>query len=116
MDIINLTSHAIVLRNRLGVDTTISPSGKVARVSSTPGTELNVDAPCAVYSAPTWGELVDLPAPQADTIYIVSALVAARCVGRDDVFSPGTGPGDEAVRDSDGKIVAVTRLIQAAQN
>ena len=56
-----------------------------------------------------------LPPPVPGTIYVVSAMVAARCAGRDDVFAPGTGPQDAAIRDAGGQVYAVTRLIQAAQ-
>lgn len=44
---------------------------------------------------------------------IVSGLVLAACAGRTDVFGPGTGPKDGALRDSKNQIVAVTRLIAA---
>jgi hypothetical protein len=57
-----------------------------------------------------------LPPPERDTILIVSALLAVAVPGRTDVFYPGTGPGDGAVRDSQGRVQAVTRLIQAAQS
>jgi hypothetical protein len=39
--------------------------------------------------------------------------VAGRLRGRPDVFSPGTGPRDGAIRDKQGRITGVTRLIQA---
>lgn len=47
------------------------------------------------------------------TIYVVSALVASRCAGRPDVYSPDTGP--TAIRDDEGRIVAVRGLVRALQ-
>ena len=110
MKIINLTLHAITFTPSADETQTITSSG-VARVATTPGQDLGG----GLWSAPTWGDVEGLPAPRPDTIYVVSALVAGRCVGRDDVFSPGTGPQDGAVRNERGQIVAVTRLIQAPQ-
>jgi hypothetical protein len=117
MDIINLTPHSLNLVSPNGETTTIQPSGQVARVASQSGQEifLGPGLSCLVFSAPTWGEVEGLPGPQADTIYIVSGLVAGRLNGRPDVFSPGTGPKDGAVRDEQGRITGVTRLIQSPQ-
>ena len=102
---VNLTPHEIVF----GVNV-IPASGIVARVASKPGEELGN----GLWTAPQWGEVEALPAPEPETIYIVSALVAGR-VGntRDDIFSPGTGPADNAVRDPHGRIIGVTRLIRS---
>lgn len=112
MKIINLTPHAITIRAR-GKETVIPPSGDVARVSSTPGTVLDVDwLPCPVATAPVWGSVEGLPDPQPGVLFLVSGLVAAH-VSRHDVVSPGTGPNDGAIRE-DGKIVAVTRLVSSA--
>ena len=116
MNIINLTPHAIVLLrdNLLGGQEAaeFTPSGVVARVSSAPGTRIEGrDIP--LFTAPTWGEVENLPAPQSGVICLVSGLVAGRAIGRTDVFSPGTGPNDGAVRNEKGHITAVTRLIQA---
>ena len=116
MHIINLTPHSIVhLRDNLlgGQEAAeFTPSGVVARVSSAPGTRIEGrDIP--LFTAPTWGEVENLPAPQSGVIYLVSGLVAGRAIGRTDVFSPGTGPNDGAVRNEKGHITAVTRLIQA---
>ena len=46
--------------------------------------------------APVFGEVVDLPEPQEGTIYVVSMLVAARAVGRNDLVSPGRQLRNEA--------------------
>ena len=102
---VNLTPHEITF----GINV-IPASGIVARVASKPGEELGN----GLYTAPQWGEVEGLPPEEPETIYIVSALVAGR-VGntRDDVYSPGTGPADNAVRDPQGRIVGVTRLIRS---
>ena len=121
MNIINLTPHPISIMphqfGELELDgMTIPPSGTVARVASKPGEKIFPPGDLPLYTAPTWGEVEGLPAEYHEfTIYLVSALVAARCVGRKDVFSPGTGPNDGAIRDAKGQIMAVTRLIQAPQ-
>ncbi len=127
MIFINLTPHTIRLRADKGntaaeeaegdivVPPQLGEDGKSApaRVSATPG-GLNGSANgIALYGATSYGNVVGLPAPAAGTIYIVSALVGGRVSGRSDVFQPGTGPRDGAIRTFDGQIFAVTRLIQA---
>lgn len=112
----NLTPHAIVIRTTAG-DITLPPSGQVARVSSTPGALVSLDfgdGPVTVAEAPSYGPVTGLPDEDGQETYLVSGLVLGRCVGRRDVFGPGTGPNDEAIRE-DGKIIAVTRLIAAPQ-
>ena len=117
--IVNLTPHSIVVLRDDGLGcqeaAEFSPSGVVARVATKPGEKMEgKDLP--LFTSTTFGEVEGLPAPQAGTIFLVSALVAGRCVGRADVFSPGTGPADGAVRNEKGHITAVTRLIQAPQS
>jgi formylglycine-generating enzyme required for sulfatase activity len=113
MKVVNLTPHAIVLRSASGEDTTIPASGQVARVASTPGAVGPVDGlPVPVARPTVYGDVEGLPAPEAGTIYVVSALVLGR-TNRPDVFAPGTGPQDGAVRNEKGHITAVTRLIAA---
>jgi hypothetical protein len=107
----NLTPHAIVIRTAEG-DTTVEPSGSVARVASTEtvvpaGTGIaGVDIPVATRE---WGEVSGLPAEGEPCI--VSALVLGRVPGRKGVYAPDTGP--TAIRDEKGQIMAVTRLIAA---
>lgn len=123
--LINLTPHPIVLRSGEN-EIVVPPSGSVARVTSRPGALLDtvhapgrvgdVRPPVPVYGPPAWGDVEGLPPQGAEAaVYIVSALVAARCGDRADVVAPGTGPADEAVRDAKGRIVAVTRLIAASE-
>jgi hypothetical protein len=72
--------------------------------------------PCAIASPTTFGEVTGLPAPQAGMFFIVSGMVGAALAGRGraDVFVPGTGPNDGALRNEQGHIIAVTRLVQVA--
>lgn len=140
--LVNLTPHAIVLRNPLGVDTVIPPSGNVARCASTPGyvSEKCYSFPCLVVSATTYGDVTGLPEYEpggcyecghprdnhdtyceawdsriGEEAYIVSAMVLNHpsVKGRPDVFGPGTGSNDGAIRDTEGRIIAVTRLVRA---
>lgn len=110
MTLINLTPHPIVLRSPNGEDTTIQPSGTVARVSATSGALQDVQGlPVPVAQPDTFGAVQGLPEPTGGTFYIVSAMVGAH-VKRADVLMPGTGPSDGALRNEKGHIIAVTRL------
>lgn len=112
MKIVNLTPHSITLRSPAG--DTLVPSTGVARVATKPGQELPQDgAPCSLFSGTSFGAVEGLPEPEAGTIFVVSALVAGRVANRPDVFSPGTGPQDGAIRNDKGQIEAVTRLIRS---
>lgn len=113
MKLVNLTPHAIRLVGTAG-DVVVSPSGKIARVESTAGVAVGEISGVPIYSANEFGEVIDLPEPTAETIYIVSAMVAGRVPHRGDVVSPGTGPNDGAIREG-GRIIAVTRLISSAK-
>jgi hypothetical protein len=115
MKLVNLTPHPIVLRPPEGEDVTVPPSGIVARVSSVPGKAFAYPggiSPVPIHELPAWGEIIGLPEPDG-SIFIVSAMVAARCNDRRDVVFPATGPQDQAIRDGEGRIIAVTRLIAA---
>jgi len=54
-----------------------------------------------------------LPAYTRGVMLLVSGMVRDALEDRGDVWSPGTGPEDGAIRNDKGHIVAVTRLIQA---
>jgi len=58
-----------------------------------------------------FGDIVDLPAPQNDTVYVVSAIVlsAAKEQGRTDVVAPDTS---NAVRNDAGHIVSVPGFVK----
>lgn len=113
MNIINLTPHAIVVQSESGDRTTFAPSGTVARVTSTPGALVTIPGcPIPVANAQTFGEVEGLPAPTPRTIFIVSAMVLARCQDRNDVVGPGTGPNDGCIRNDKGHVEAVTRFVR----
>jgi hypothetical protein len=103
MNIINLTPHAI---NIINGDTTtkIDPSGTVARVSVQ---VVATDNPM-LYTQ-QYGDVQDLPAPQDNTIYIVSALVLARVPNRTDIYAPLTA---QAIRNDTGQIIGVPGLVR----
>lgn len=91
------------------MDTTIQPSGTLARVSSTE----KIVSVCPVTGADVvrrvFGDVTGLPDDGAPCI--VSALVLSACAGQDGVFAPDTGP--TAIRNEAGHVVAVTRLVAA---
>jgi hypothetical protein len=111
MKLVNLTPHTIVLRAQDGAETSVEPAGALARVHASPGELGQVDGIAVpVAAADTYGPVEGLPEPTTGVVYLVSALVGARVRDRADVLVPGTGPGDGAVRNDRGHIVAVTRL------
>jgi hypothetical protein len=111
--LVNLTPHDIVLQAVDGSRTTIPASGTVARVSQTAGQPtFHEGVPVPVYIASVYGDVVGIPEESSDTFFIVSAVIGQRCHRRDLVM-PGTGPTDNAIRES-GQVVAVTRLVRTA--
>jgi len=115
MTLINLTPHAITLVSATGEQTILPVSGAVARVSSTPGTlEAREGFPCVVASPTVFGEVTGLPDPKQGHAFVVSGMVGGALAGkgRTDVYVPGTGPNDGALRNEAGHIVGVTRLVQ----
>ena len=103
--IINLTPHAITITD----GPTFAPSGQIARV-----TTHQVDAG-TINGIPvktqTFGDIIDLPAQQDNTVYIVSAIVlaAAKEAGRTDVVAPDTA---NAIRNDSGHIVSVPGFVK----
>ncbi len=95
VEVVNLTPHAINFVTAEGTPLcTVEPSGSLARVSAktvNTGEVINV----LPVTKTEYGEVEGLPEAKADTVYIVSALVAARVPGRPDVFVPA-----EQVRDA----------------
>jgi len=106
----NCTPHPICIRLEEG-DLTLQPSGIIPRVTTieedAPGffMELGYQVPCI---SQKMGEVQGLPDPEPDTLLVVSALVFGASV-RPDLVAPDTGK--TCVRDDQGRIVAVTRLI-----
>lgn len=102
MNIINLTPHEI---NFIHGDEIVSipASGTVARLTSktvVTGEIMGIPVTETVY-----GEVTGLPDEDGENIYVVSALVAAQCKNRFDVFIP-----NESVRDENGRIVGCRSL------
>ena len=86
MKFINLTSHDI---NEVTTGLTIPASGRIARVKSST-TKVAEHQQVPIYSS-TFGDIEGLPEPQANVIYIVSALALhAVPADRIDVVSPGS--------------------------
>lgn len=114
MQLINLTPHPLKFVTIQGT-IVVPQSGLLARVRTT--TEEAGNAAGIPVFISSFGMVEGLPAPQPDTIYIVSSLVQqalrANGVDRPDVLSPGTGPNDSPIREN-GQIVAVTRLVRVA--
>jgi hypothetical protein len=112
MQLINLTPHSISLYSPAGVEN-IPPSGQLARVKSTSTPLREINTLPVVRTTFTTPE--GLPAPQHGVGYIVSMMIitALQAMGieRTDVFAPATGPNDGAVRNAQGHVVGVTRLI-----
>lgn len=93
MKIVNLTPHIINAVRNDGEMTAFAPSGLVARVATS--TEHMGEMEGIALHRTTFGEVIDLPDPEADTIYVVSALVRGAVPHRKDVVSPGALLRDE---------------------
>lgn len=105
MKIINLTPHDVVITD----GPTFPPSGTVARVSVQQVDAGDIDG--IPVKTQIFGDIVGLPAPQQDTVFVVSAMVlnAAKAQGRTDVVAPDTA---NAVRNDDGHIVSVPGFVK----
>ena len=105
MKIVNLTPHEVVITD----GPTFPPSGTVARVSVQQVDTGTING--VPVKKQTFGDIVDLPDPADDTVYIVSALVlsAANAAGRTDCVAPDTA---NAVRNDDGRIVSVPGFVR----
>ena len=106
--IVNLTPHAVnVINNDNSVAITIEASGNVARCSQTIDIVGSITlGPVAIpVSSSSYGEVVDLPAPQDNTYYIVSRLVMSACPDRQDLLVP-----NDLVRDEAGRVIGCRSL------
>ena len=123
INIVNLTPHALTLRNEEGVDQIIEKSGLLARVDETPSDLHHMEGLHVPFATPpVVGEVYCedaetkerscFPAPESGTIFLVSRAVA-EVMKRNDVFRSGTGPGDHPIRNEKRHIVAVTRIVCA---
>lgn len=83
----NLTSHAINVFVEGEERLILPPSGVIARCSQR---EEIIDEIAGIpVTRQTFGEVVDLPAPEDGTYLVVSRLVAAACPERTDLLCPG---------------------------
>ena len=112
MRIINLTPHVLRLYadDMETVVVEIPPTVPAVRVISVPGALEDWGLPVPVAGVTQWGDIEGLPWPEEGVVFVVSLLVAQQARRRD-VRSPGSGPNDRCVRDSEGRIAGVTRLI-----
>lgn len=105
-NIVNLTPHAVTFYAQDGktVLNTIPSSGmaRAAQSRSTIG-DINGIPVCKT----SYGEVEGLPAPQPNTIYIVSVLTAQAAKDRKDLYIV-----DDTVRDSSGQILGCKALAQ----
>ena len=99
MKIVNATPHTIVINGN-----SFPPCGKIARVEQN-NILINTIDGIDIFKS-VFGNVVDLPDKEEDTIYIVSALVRSACPGRKDVFSPA-----DFIRDSAGNITGCKGLV-----
>lgn len=108
MNLVNLTPHALNIHLPTGEVVTY-PSNGVARVEATrEAGPTFLGIPSVVT---TFGEVTGLPAPAAETIYVVSALVQNHpsVVHREDVYSP-----NDLVRDEEQKVIGARGLTRTA--
>ena len=109
MNIVNLTPHPLNLmpEGPDGPTATIPPSGQVARcaVDRVQVDTVTVNGVSVPVNQTQFGSVSDLPDPQPDTIFVVSALVAQAVPDRQDVFIV-----DDAVRDDQGRIIGARAL------
>ncbi|MCK9576450.1 MAG: hypothetical protein M0R51_11055 [Clostridia bacterium] len=103
-NIINLTPHDIILCDENGtVIQSIPSTGKIARAQEI-RTQIDEINGIPVYKI-EYGNTIDLPEPQDNTIYIVSSLTAQAAKDRTDLYIPA-----DSVRDAHGKIIGCRGL------
>ena len=103
MKIVNLTPHNVNIINEDGSIRTIKASGTVARCTQSTQVVDTIDN--IPITTTNFGDVVDLPLPQADTMFIVSRLVLTACSDRDDLLVP-----NDFVRDDNGNIIGCKSL------
>ncbi len=110
MRLVNLTPHPVAIETPVG-RLTVPPSGTVARVSETvvPDGTVVVDGLEVPVVRRGLGEVVDLPAPEPGTLYLVPGLVADAARDREDLVVP-----TDFVRDEAGRIIAARALARPA--
>ena len=107
MKIVNLTPHALNFLDAENRVVLIVPSSGVARAAQRReniGT-IYADGVTLPVTRSVFGAVDGLPAPEAGTIYVVSAITAQAVPEREDVFIV-----DDSVRDENGRIIGVRGL------
>ena len=110
MKLRNLTPHEIVVysQDRTTVLFTVPSEGIFLRVSTDQKTVGDING--IPVQKVEYGEVKDLPAPEEDTVFIVSQMVLSALNGtRSDLVAPDTGKG--AVRDENGRILGTTGFV-----
>ena len=107
MKIINLTPHPINFLDAENRVILTVPSSGVARVAQRRETIgwVELDGMTLPVTRSVFGAVEGLPAPEAGTIYIVSAITAQAVPEREDVLIV-----DDSVRDENGRIIGVRGL------
>ena len=100
--VVNLTPHEII-ETKSGIS--FSPSGQVARVGVEYKEEEKIGG-IQLYSR-SFGQVIDLPEPRLNTLFIVSALVLEAAKERKDLLAPG-----ELVRDDKGRPIRCKGFIK----
>lgn len=95
---INLTPHDVHVRNTSGEIITFPRSGTIARCAENIVTDGRIDG-FNIYHK-EYGDVIDLPDEQPDTLYIVSYMILQRLPDRVDLFAPGL-----LLRDDNGVII-----------
>lgn len=111
--IINLTPHEITIVDANGRRLDIVSHGAARAVITEFECPPLGDIP--VISSPVVGELIGMPGPMEGIVFIVSREVLNHpdVAGRDDVFAPATRPRHGPFHDQMGRVIGVTRLVQA---
>lgn len=110
MKLRNLTPHEIVVysQDRTTVLFTVPSEGIFLRVPTDQKTIGEING--IPVQKVEYGEVKDLPAPEEDTVFIVSQMVLSALHGtRTDMVCPDTGKG--AVRDENGRILGTTVFV-----
>lgn len=103
LEFVNLTPHALNIKDMEGKIITIEPYGLIARVS-TEQVQVGEINGTAIYKT-QFGDIVDLPEPKEGIIYIVSKITQSAAKERTDLLSPGN-----LSRDDEGNIIGCEGL------
>ena len=107
MKIVNLTPHALNFldaENRVVLTVPSSGVARAAQRRENIGT-IDADGVTLPVTRSVFGAVDGLPAPEAGTIYVVSAITAQAVPEREDVLIV-----DDSVRDENGRIIGVRGL------